>query len=897
MRKFGSILCFTLIGLLCSCQAQREDVLMPDEFEISEQTNEDSKYCEGILRVKLSPEMERQLTLRSTEGELRSGHSEMDAYLQRIGALSMTRVFPEGEGAYARRRREAGLHLWYDIVFDPNTSATRAASAASALKGVEEVEQLPKVDFKFEKGITAFGNPRSTMRAMDETIPNDPKFPDQWHYHNDGSLQNSLARVDINALEAWKVETGDPKVIVAILDDGLDFEHPDLVANLWTNDRPEFGGDIHGYNFSMNQAEVDPSDHGTHVAGLVAATRNNNMGVAGVAGGDGTPNSGVRLMGLQIISTQVNNLGGVPKAFVYAADHGAVIAQNSWTAGTGASPSDISPSMRAGIDYFIKNAGVDPQTGEQRKDSPMKGGVVIFAAGNDNKNSFYMPSSYEPIIAVASSAASGKRAFYSNHGTWIDISAPGGDWNQGNPEGMILSTFGEGLYGYMQGTSMACPLVSGVAALILSKYGGEGFTNEQLKSRLLGAVRPFNIDEMNPLMRGLLGVGIVDAARALDDDGGKAPASVTNIRSKADYEALDFEWKAVDDEDDGTALSYVIYYSSDNSISKEALLSARSMQFNYPEKKAGDLVQARLDGLTLNTHYKLAIVAKDRWGHRSAPLYFEAATRKNAAPQLTPSVSDVVRLVDNQAKVVSIAVHHPDGLQWDYTLLGDTKGVTAKREGDHIVLTFRKVLNSGAYRLGVKVADQYGSADLVVPFEIVDNRAPILMGQPEPIYLPITKGSYDLELTPYFADPDGDELSYEVKNYTYGIVGATIAGNQLHIEALERGAVRLEVIARDPEGASVRMKVEMKIVHDDIVYLVYPVPMTTVLNIRLSDEVHTAKVGIFTPLGTQVLKKHIAVREDADRQVALDVSKLEVGTYLLEVEANGKVFKQNIIKN
>lgn len=897
MRRLGNILCITIVGLLCSCQnQQREYILSPDEPDLAEQVSEDQKYCDGILRVRLTPEMEQQLTLQTIGGMLRSGNSEIDTYLKQIGACSMTRVFSEGKGAIAKRRREAGLHLWYDIVFDTNIPTTRAASHASTLRGVEVVEKIAKVDFNLEKGITAFETSRSPLRS-EGTIPNDPRFQDQWHYRNDGSLKNSRAGIDINALEAWKIECGKPNVVVAVLDDGLDFKHPDLVANLWKNDNPEYGSDIHGYNFSMGRVEVEPNHHGTHVAGLVAASRNNGIGVAGVAGGDGTPNSGVRLMGLQIISASVNNLRAVPMAFVYAADHGAVIAQNSWTSGAVASVDDVPLSFKAGIDYFIKNAGVDPETGQQRKDSPMKGGVVIFAAGNNNKNTFYMPSAYEPIVAVASVAGSGKRAFYSNHGSWIDISAPGGDWNQGNPEGMILSTFGEGLYGYMQGTSMACPLVSGVAALIVSKFGGEGFTNDQLKSRLLGAVRPFNVDEMNPLERGVLGVGIVDARKALDEDGGKAPTSVTNIHIKADYEALDLEWKAVEDKDDGTALSYIIYYSSDNSISRESLLSAHSAQFNFPEKKEGNLVQARLGSLTLNTHYKLAVVAKDRWGHLSAPTYFEATTRKNAAPQLTPSISGVVRLLDSQAKVVSVAVHHPDGLPWNYTLFGDTKGITAKEEGGNIILTFRKVLNKGAYRLGVKVVDQYGSANLVIPFEIVDNRTPVNIGQVETVYLPITKNVYDMELTPYFEDPDGDELSYEVKNYTLSIVKATIIGNKLHLDILETGTARLEVIAKDPEGASVRMKVEMKIVHDDIVYLVYPVPVTSELNIRLSDDVHTVKVSIFTPLGTKKLKKHIVVREDSDREVILDVSKLEVGTYLLEVEANGKVFKQNIIKN
>lgn len=898
MKRFGSILCIALVGLLWSCQhPDIEDIIIPENQEITDRPDKEQDYCQGILRVKLTPELESQLTLQSTGGGLRSGNSAMDNYLQQIGAYSMTRVFSEGEGAIAKRRREAGLHLWYDIQFNTNIPATRAASDTSNLKGVEVVEKIAVVKFNLEKGITAFGNPKATTRASDGTIPNDPRFIDQWHHHNDGSLNNSMVGIDINTLEAWKTETGKPNVVVAVLDDGMDFNHPDLTSNLWVNNHPEFGEDIHGYNFSMDQVEVEPNNHGTHVGGLVAATRNNGIGVAGVAGGDGTINSGVKLMGLQIISSSVNNLRAVPMAFVYAADHGAVIAQNSWTSGAVPSVNDIPQSFKEGIDYFINNAGVDPKTGQQRKDSPMKGGVVIFAAGNNNKNSVYMPSGYEPVIAVASVAASGKRAFYSNYGSWIDISAPGGDWTQGNPDGMILSTFGDGLYGYMQGTSMACPLVSGVAALIVSKFGGEGFTNEDLKSRLLGAVRPFNIDLINPLEKGLLGVGMVDAAKALEKDGGKAPTSITSINVKADYEGLELEWKAVQDEDDGTALSYIIHYSSDMTMTSDALLSAASIQVNYPEKKAGELIQSQLSGLKLNTRYKLAITAKDRWGYLSNPYFFEASTRENAAPQLTPSTQKRIRLVDAQPKEVTVSVHHPDALTWNYHLYGDTEGVSAKREGDNIIITFRKVLSKGSYKLGIKVADKFGSADLIIPFDVVENHKPLNILQPESIYLPLSKEVYEMALSPYFEDPDGDILSYEVKNHSNSLVKATVVEDKLKVEALQNGTAHLEIIAKDLDGSAARMKVEIKVVNDDIVYLVYPVPVVSNLNIRLNDNVFTAKISIYTSMGVEKMNKFVSVREESDRQVVLDMSKFEVGTYLLEVSANGKVFKQNIIKN
>lgn len=898
MKKYRIFLCFALLALLGSCQPhQREDIVFEEKTISDNSPNKEVQYCDGILRVKLTPEKEKQLRLDTSDGSLRSGNPELDSYLREIGAKSMTRVFSEGKGAYAARRREAGLHLWYDIEFDTTIPVTRAAIEASILDGVEVVEKIQVIHHNLERGITDYSKVGSALRSDNSPIPNDPRFPEQWYHHNDGSLRESLARVDINVLDAWKEVTGNPKVIVAILDDGMDFEHPDLTANLWVNNEPEYEGDIHGYNFSMNQVEVEPNNHGTHVAGLVAATRNNGIGVAGVAGGDGTPDSGVKLMGLQIISAQENNLSAVPMAFVYAADHGAVIAQNSWTSGAVPTLDDVPLSFKAGIDYFIKNAGVDPKTGEQRKDSPMKGGVVIFAAGNNNRSNFYMPSAYEPVIAVASVAASGKRAFYSNHGSWIDISAPGGDWTQGNPEGMILSTFGEGLYGYMQGTSMACPLVSGVAALIASKFGGIGFTNEDLKSRLLGSVRPFNVDELNPLERGVLGSGIIDATRALDVNKGISPMSVSKSKVVSDYQALEIEWNAVMDEDDGTALSYLIYYSSDEKISKENILSAPHATMSVPEKKANEVVHYRLEGLSLNTHYKLAIVAKDRWGHQSTPLYFEASTRKNSAPQLTPSTTEVIRLSDDQSKSMSISVHHPDALLWDYSLYGDTEGVSAKREGDNIFITFRKVLTKGSYKLGVKVKDKFGSADLVIPFDVVENHKPLNILKPESIYLPLSKEVYEMALSPYFEDPDGDILSYEVKNHSNSLVKATVVEDKLKVEALHNGTAHLEIIAKDLDGSAARMKVEIKVVNDDIVYLVYPVPVVSNLNIRLNDNVFTAKISIYTPMGVEKMNKFVSVREESDRQVVLDMSKLEVGTYLLEVSANGKVFKQNIIKN
>lgn len=164
----------------------------------------------------------------------------------------------------------------------------------------------------------------------------------QWHYKNFGITPRSVEGADINLFEAWKQTTGSPNVIVSIVDGGIDGSHEDLKDNLWINegeipgngiddDGNGFIDDVYGYNFVSDKGEItlDEAGHGTHVAGTVAARNNNGIGVSGVAGGDGTPNSGARLMSCQIFEG-ANGSGQGAGATVYGANNGAVISQNSW---------------------------------------------------------------------------------------------------------------------------------------------------------------------------------------------------------------------------------------------------------------------------------------------------------------------------------------------------------------------------------------------------------------------------------------------------------------------------------------------------------------------------------------------------------------------------------------
>ena len=216
---------------------------------------------------------------------------------------------------------------------------------------------------------------------------------------------------------------------------------------------------------------INADNHGTHVAGTVAATTNNNIGVAGVAGGNGS-GDGVRLMSCALAFGP--NSIGFDEAYIYAADNGAVISQNSWGY---INPGAFDQSVLDAIDYFIAEAGYDA---DGNPVGPMQGGIVIFAAGNDGDDDRYYPGYYSPVLAVASTDSNDYLSSFSNFGDWVDIAAPGSS---------VYSTFPNDSYGYLSGTSMACPHVSGVAALIVSEFAGN-ITPSELRSRLIDNTDP-----------------------------------------------------------------------------------------------------------------------------------------------------------------------------------------------------------------------------------------------------------------------------------------------------------------------------------------------------------------------------------------------------------------------
>jgi subtilisin family serine protease len=388
------------------------------------------------------------------------------------------------------RHQAWGLHLWFELTVDAKTDIPEAVQMFASLKDVEFAEpeykkQLVIDDPDFLKKV-------SEIQTVDTLplrwSPNDPQYSSQWHYNNTGQ-QSGTPGADIKLQNAWEFEKGYNGVIVAVIDGGIQINHSDLAANMWSGI---------GYNFVSGSSTIVAHNHGTHVAGTVAAVNNNNIGVAGVAGGTGS-GDGVRLMSCQVFTS--NSSGGFHIAPIYAADNGASISQNSW----GYTQVGVyDASVLEAIDYFNVNGG----------GSSLIGGITIFAAGNSNASGQWYPGCYTGAFSVAATNNQDKKAWYSNYDTWVDVSAPGGETNSVTARGVLSSLTGN-TYGYYQGTSMACPHVSGIAALVasLAQRNGLSLLNTDVKNILRNTTDDHYA--VNTTFTGKLGTGRVNAYKAL----------------------------------------------------------------------------------------------------------------------------------------------------------------------------------------------------------------------------------------------------------------------------------------------------------------------------------------------------------------------------------------------
>lgn len=421
-----------------------------------------------------------------------------------------------------------------------------------------------------------------------DAIPNDPRFPELYGMRNTGQT-GGTAGADIKAANAWDVFTGDPNIKIGIIDTGVDYNHPDLAANVWTNpgeipgnsiddDLNGYVDDVHGYDFVNNDGDpFDDNGHGSHVAGTIAGVGNNNVGVTGV-------NWQAKVIGIKFLSASGSgSTAGAISGVNYAITVGCKLTSNSWGGG----------GFSQALLDAINAAGAAGQ-------------LFVAASGNSSANTDlnpHYPSAYNSpyIISVAATDHNDNLASFSNYGaTTVDLAAPGVN---------ILSCQPGGGYQMLSGTSMATPHVSGVVALAMGRFPSA--TNLFIKQLILNAADP------KPQLAGKVLTGArLNAFLAIADPDTLPPGAVADLGvTETGSSHLRLAWTATgDDGGTGRASAYDLRYST-SPITDAASFAAATPVAGPDPQPAGSPETFELGGLAHSTPYYVALRALDEFGN------------------------------------------------------------------------------------------------------------------------------------------------------------------------------------------------------------------------------------------------------------------------------------------
>ena len=776
--------------------------------------------------VKVDDDLAGILENSTADGKMYTKSSGFNGAIDDLSIVSYERLYPDA-GEFEPRTRTEGLHKWYIVRYDSSRALVKADDAFAAVDGIVKVCR-----------------PRKIKRL---SLPNDPLFKWQWDLYNDlsinmtiidgGKLYSSNKGASINVVDVWDGYTaGSDNVIVSVVDGGVDLNHPDIAANCIP------AGPNGSYDFVNKSTTIVADAHGTHVAGTIAAVRNNGIGVAGIAGGDyaaGKP--GVKILSCQVfVGDKGADDAGFMRAIKWGADHGAVICQNSWghvydcdengnitPTGLQQAKSDrVEDYEKEGIDYFIAYAGCDNK-GNQLPDSRMKGGIVIFAAGNDGI-AYGCPASYEPVIAVGASGPDWKPTWYTNYGSWVDIAAPGGDLFGGgydNGEGGENSVDSVGYslgnifnlyqstenpnedyqsYGYMGGTSMACPHVSGVAALLVSYFGGPGFTPAELRHLLLDGANSSHKSSTYPIgpaldAFGSFNLGVPPSTVAPDK---VVDFSMTPLRNK-----ISFGWKVPADTDDAKAFGVRFLISSResslrNSTPKNVAAGVELFDFITGSASAGDELSRTMDGFRYSTTYYVAAYAYDRSGN--------------------------------------------------YSELSEIKTVTTP-----------------------------------------ENHAPVVKNLPDGIILYGIGTGVNISMNNIFEDPEGDTFTVTPSMSDNSVAGIIIMGTSVRVKANQVGLTELSFVAYDGDkSGTCTVPVLVKANAANPVET-HPSPVTTNLVISTEGEAETY-VRMVNATGRVVFEQTSVF--SGFNPLSIDVAGLAPGRYHVTISYNGKTFNKTVVK-
>lgn len=878
-----------------------------------------------------------------------TGSDLLDTYLRDVGANKIERIFPFA-GKDEHRQRAAALNTWYSIAMDRTATRGTRAAAKHQLETIADYAE-PAYHAVLESPEYISDDGDSETQANKGKYFNDPLYDKQWNLHNNGNIGNytdatgkriisSIAHADINAEAAWRQTTGDPSVVVAVVDGGIDIHHEDLQESIWINkneipdngiddDNNGYVDDVYGYNFTEDNALITPTRHATHVAGIIAARNNNGKGISSIAGGNGNPNTGVRLMCCQIFKNNPNynpsdkhspeTIGTGDRnreaaAIVYGANNGAIISQNSW--GYDRVMKQTPQVIKDAIHYFNTYAGGD------KTDKPlMQGGLVIFAAGNDATSAPSMPSAESSVVSVSSFNPDFSASWYTNYGSWTDISAPGGSkpvnglypLQDGQPTSAILSTVPattahpNGGYAYMQGTSMATPHVSAIAALIVSKYGNARFTAKQLRERLLTGVRPMDYNKyLTETYRNSMGSGYADALVALTDydhdTTPTAPLFLVN-RAKPDYGKIRMAWTSKNNGANGSLQKYVLYCSK-HPVTTANRANKDVIAYNIPAQfaKENQAIQYTVTHLDNNTKYYFGILAEARNGHQSSltVLPNSIATLNNTPPQITPDTeSERITLAGNDTRDITLRIEDHENHKWTVAFSTvDKLRIVHTKSGVNIHIEAKQYM-PGVYPVTVSARDELGAkSSYRFIIEVVADKIPSMKTQARKIRLRLGERR-QIDLREITDDEDVNSVKYELMNSEEQGKDVLVKDGRMDVVGSTWGQRQIHIKATDKHGQSGTMAFDVFVYRNEGIYSLFPTITSGMLYLKVGDTIDGhVKWQIRNVAGKLVKANAFDTSSlDADKRTyTMNVSSLTVGQYTLYISCQGKTYQEMFVK-
>lgn len=578
--KYRIIMLAAMAAIGTACLKETAQELTPEQDVLMTKLVGDplSDAEDGALLVKFDSE---------TAGRIASG----DVFsFKGMNISSLAPALPV-EPKNVEIARKYGLDRWYRVTFDESIPVKQVAQKLAVIPEITALQYNSFIEPVKPEKVIPF-EPVPVTKSESELPFDDPHLGKQWNLINNGG-NGAIAGADVGVKDAWRLTGGDPSIVVAIFDCAVNNIHADLSKAVWINEAEKEGtsgqdddgngyiDDVYGFNFvscNLNKKPVKGNrldwskgyGHGTHVGGIIGAVNGNGKGVSSIAGGTGS-NDGVRLMSCQIFEgSNATSDAQSAAAFIYAADNGACIAQCSYgnfnvirTDEEYINGNEDKKIAGASLENAALLYFMDPANSNHES---LEGNIAVFAAGNHSNPYSCYPGALPYVLSVTAFCRDFMPGSYTNYGPGCKIAAPGGEViGTSDVSGMILSTGVSNAatqspavenngrydynYVYMQGTSMACPHVSGVVALGIAyaKKLGKRFTREEFTSMLLTSVN--DIDSYLPdgnRYKGQMGAGAVDAWKFLMSIEG-TPSIMVKVGEEAVIDITEWSGSEVDE--------------------------------------------------------------------------------------------------------------------------------------------------------------------------------------------------------------------------------------------------------------------------------------------------------------------------------------------------------------